>query len=133
MEHDTIVSAKDFRITEEDYNRFLNFVDTTEYEYNTGSGKLLSKFEKKAEKDGVLNEINDELQKIKEKLRAQKKIKLQEYKAELKKLIEMEISTRYYYQKGRIQNRLSGDVDIDKAISILVDQKQYQSILSGSN
>tara|TARA_B100000683_G_scaffold277846_1_gene339580 strand:+ start:34796 stop:36460 length:1665 start_codon:yes stop_codon:yes gene_type:complete len=133
LEHDTIVSAKDFRITEEDYNRFLNFVDTTEYEYNTGSGKLLSKFEKKAEKDGVLNEINDELQKIKEKLQAQKKIKLQEYKAELKKLIEMEISTRYYYQKGRIQNRLSGDVDIDKAISILVDQKQYQSILSGSN
>ena len=35
-------------------------------------------------------------------------------------------------QKGRIQNRLSGDVDVDEALSLLADKEKYDSVLSGS-
>ena len=71
--------------------------------------------------------------KIHAKLKAKKKVQLKEHKEQLKKLIEMEISTRYYFQKGRIQNRLSGDSDVVEAISLLEDKEKYDSILSGSN
>ena len=132
LTHDSIISAADFRITEEDYNNFITFVDTTEYDYITGSGKLLDRLEKKAEKEGVLSDIQNDLANIDDKLKAKKKARLKEHKKQIKKLIEMEIATRFYFQKGRIQNRLSGDVDVDEALSLLADKEKYDSVLSGS-
>ena len=111
---------------------YINFVDTTEYDYITGSGKLLDRLEKKAEKEGVLSDIQNDLANIDEKLKAKKKARLKEHKKQIKKLIEMEIATRFYFQKGRIQNRLSGDVDVDEALSLLADKEKYDSVLSGS-
>lgn len=132
LEHDSISAATDFRISEEDYDTFLTYVDTTEYHYITRSGKVLERLEEKAKEDGVLTDIKKELSTIEEKIKAQKKAKLIEHKQQIKRLIEMEIATRYYFQKGRIQNRLGGDVDVEEALSILVDKKKYDSILSGS-
>jgi carboxyl-terminal processing protease len=132
LKHDSITTAANFRISEEDYKAFLTFVDTTEYNYITGSGKLLERLEKKALKDGILNNIQSEISGIEGKLKAQKKAKLLEHKEQIKRLIEMEIATRYYFQKGRIQNRLGGDSDVEEALSLLLDKKKYDFVLSGS-
>jgi carboxyl-terminal processing protease len=52
-------------------------------------------------------------------------------KLQLKKLLEVEISTRFYLQKGKIQNKLSDDPDIDEALKILSEKERYISLLSG--
>ena len=86
---------------------------------------------KKAEKDEIIDEIKSEIDLIEKKIQAKKKAQIGENKAQIKKLLEIEIASRYYLQEGKIQNRLSGDADIDEAIKILNDKARYKSILTG--
>jgi carboxyl-terminal processing protease len=44
-------------------------------------------------------------------------------------LLENEIVSRYYYQKGRAVNSFRKDEVLDKALEILKDSKQYDTIL----
>jgi hypothetical protein len=44
----------------------------------------------------------------------------------------MEIVSRYYSQKGRIEASLSLDPDMQKATEILKDPKTYSAILKGT-
>jgi carboxyl-terminal processing protease len=60
-----------------------------------------------------------------------KKEKINHQKKQIKKLLEVEIATRYYLQKGKIQNNLSDDPDIEEALKILSDKARYKTILSG--
>ena len=62
---------------------------------------------------------------------ATKKEQIIQQKKHIKKLLEIEISTRYYLQKGKIQNNLSDDPDIEEALKILSEKDRYKTILSG--
>ena len=46
-------------------------------------------------------------------------------------MLEVEISSRFYLQKGKIQNKLRDDPDIDEALKILSEKERYISLLSG--
>jgi carboxyl-terminal processing protease len=45
-------------------------------------------------------------------------------------LLEVEIATRFYLQKGKIQSELSGDPDIEEALKVLSEKVRYQTLLS---
>ena len=45
-------------------------------------------------------------------------------------MLNTEIVRRYYYQKGVILNQLKHDKNIDEAIRVLRNGKEYKSILS---
>ena len=60
-----------------------------------------------------------------------KKKDLTNHHDEIKSILEGEISARYYYQKGRLENSFKNDPDVKKAADILVDQTLYSSILKG--
>ena len=53
-----------------------------------------------------------------------------QYKPELKKLLEEEICTLYYYQQGRLRNELPRDDQVNKAIEVLSDPIAYGKILA---
>jgi carboxyl-terminal processing protease len=53
-----------------------------------------------------------------------------QFKPELKKLLEEEICTLYYYQQGRLRNELPRDNQANKAIDVLSDQTAYKKILA---
>ncbi|MFT5596004.1 MAG: carboxyl-terminal processing protease [Flammeovirgaceae bacterium] len=44
-------------------------------------------------------------------------------------ILENEIVSRYYYQKGRIENSLAEDPAIDSAMTILANTEKYSQIL----
>jgi hypothetical protein len=43
----------------------------------------------------------------------------------------MEIISRYYYQKGKVESALKHDPDVALAVSTLKDPEKYNAILSG--
>jgi carboxyl-terminal processing protease len=53
-----------------------------------------------------------------------------QFKPELKSLLEEEICTLYYYQQGRLRNKLPHDTQVNKAIEVLSDQTTYKKILA---
>ena len=47
-------------------------------------------------------------------------------------MLAMEITSRYYYQRGRIENSLANDPDVLKAIEVIEDKALYASVLNGT-
>ena len=54
---------------------------------------------------------------------------MEKFSSEIKELIENEIVSRYYYQKGRAEHAFRDDVFVDKAKEILQDKTSYNTIL----
>ena len=133
LNHDSIAPANEFKLTAQEVDSFVSYINKTDYDFDTKTDKGLEYLEKKAEKEDVLDDIQKELDAIKEKVQAKKKAQINDYRAQIKKLLEVEIATRYYLQEGKIQNKLSGDADVEEALKLLKDKNRYHSILSGES
>ncbi len=131
LKHDTILPPDKFKLTDSEYNDFLDYLNKKEYDFKTNTDKGIDFLIKKAEKEDLLKEIRTEITLIEQKLMTKKKEQINQQKKQIKKLLEVEIATRFYLQKGKIQNNLSDDPDIEEALKILSEKERYKTILSG--
>jgi carboxyl-terminal processing protease len=128
--NEKISEAKSFRLTDEEFDEFVNFTAKEDFEYSLQSEKLLTKLEDRTKKEKYYSSIEDEIAAIKEKLKPNKTDDLNKFRNEIQELLEQEIISRYYYQKGRVENSLSRDSVVVKAIDILADKDAYNKVLS---
>jgi carboxyl-terminal processing protease len=129
--HPSIAPSKDFSMTEDEYKDFLNYISDKDYKYSTKSEKSLDDFKKSAETEKYFESIKTSYDDLKSKIEANKKEDLAKYKAEIKNILEEEIASRYYYQRGRLESALRDDIELKEAIKVLNDKQLYSSILSG--
>ena len=59
-----------------------------------------------------------------------KKADLMKNKNAIKRHLQDEIITRYYFSKGRLQNQLKEDEEVVEAIRVLSDTEKYNKILN---
>ena len=111
-----------------DWDKFTTFLDKRKFEYQTESEKALTKLKEEATKEN--RGLDADLKLIESKLKADKKMAVQNSKNQIVDLIEQEIIGRYYYHKGKIIIGLRNDKEIVEAISILNDPKRYNKILN---
>lgn len=128
--HPTIASARDFVLTDTDYDDFITFLKDKSYEYKTESEKLLDEFKKIAEKEHYYTELQTEFDALYTKKKATKSNDLQKFKPEILEFITEEIVSRYYFQKGRIESSFTNDAELKEALAILKDEARYKTILS---
>lgn len=132
LKHDSISDAKNFRLTDDEYQSFTNYLLDNEYDYQTSTGKGLKALKKRAEKDSMLIDIASEIKLIEEKINFKKKSDLKKFKSQVKAFLEIEIASRYFFQIGKIESSLGNDFFIDEAVEILNNKERYTSILSGN-
>lgn len=130
-EHDKIAPAKDFVFTAEEYNEFLSWMETKDFENNSLLEKSFLDLEVAIEKDKIYKSITTEIEDVKKAIEKVKSNELIKFKNEIMFLITQEIVTRYYFTKGLIENSLGQDADIKAAIDILQNKGKYQYILKG--
>jgi len=128
--HTTIASAREFTLTDNDYNDFIAFLKDKSYEYKTESEKLLDEFKQIAEKEHYYADLQPEFDALYNKKKASKSNDIQKFKAEIVEFLTEEIASRYYFSKGRIESSFATDVELKEAIVILKDANKYKSILS---
>lgn len=131
IKHESIGNARDFRLSDKDFDEFVKFLDGKDYSYTTSTEKMLEDIKSTAEKEKYLKEVESELEALNAKVKKNKQNDLYRFKEEIKELLENEIVSRYYFQRGRIENAFTYDADIKKATEILNDNKQYSKILKG--
>ncbi len=129
--HASLVPAQEFRLSQAEYQAFVQWLSDKTYDYTTDTEKELEELKKIAKDEQYLSRIEKELETLKGELAHNKQEDLEAFKGEVSKLLEDEIVTRYYYQKGRIQHSLSVDQEIAKALEILKDKDKQQAILTG--
>lgn len=128
-EHDSIVSAKEFEITDALFQEFIAYIKRKGHTYSTDTEKELKKITQQAKKEGHYDVIKPTLDKMESQLLADKSQDLQKYEEEIKRLLKEEIVSRYYFERGVIEARLSQDIDIDEAIKLFADKKKFKSLL----
>ena len=126
--HPSIAPAKTFRIDDNGYDDFVNFLHNKDYDYVTESEKKLTELKEDAEKEKYFDAIKTEYEDVHKKLLHDKTADLKTHKAEIKELLENEIVSRYYYQNGRIENGFDYDPDILLAKKALKDPAVYAAI-----
>lgn len=127
--HDKIAAPDQFKLTDEEYNEFKKAVIADTFEYKTESEDLVLELKKTAEKEGYFDEVEELYNQLLPLLSPSKDRDLDKFKSEIIQLLEDEIVSRYYYQKGRTIYNLKGNDDIIKAKEILKDKAQYNKIL----
>ena len=122
--------AHSFRITDTDYDGFINFLQGKDIAYKTSSEEEMETLKKSAESDKYFADIEIEFKQLEKKLLDRKKDDLQKFKPEIKRIIEDEIVSRFYYLSGRIQSSISNDSDVQTAINTLASSDKTTSILT---
>lgn len=130
VENDEIAPAGEFKVSDELYYDFVQFVKAREFEYTTASSDLMNKLGTTAEDENYLEDVKAEYEALMEKLKPSKDRDLAKFKGEIIDILEDEIIGRYYYQKGRIKHSLRDDPFILEAVEILNDTQRYKTILN---
>jgi carboxyl-terminal processing protease len=128
--HSSIAPPDSFSLSDEEYDQFVDYVKNRNFKYTTKSDQLLKQLKDATESEKYDGELKASYEKIGKEMDAEKKNDLVKYKPEIKKLLEEEIESRYYYQKGRIQANLKNDDEIKKSIGILHNNVVYDSVLT---
>lgn len=131
-EHKSIKSAKDFQISDTEYEDFMQFVKDEGFTFTSQSEKEIKELERVAKLEGYLEDIQPMLDEAKAKIEVEKTKDLLDNRSEIEEMLEAEIVSRYYYQKGRIIATLDDDPELAKAFEVILDQEEYNNILKGS-
>ncbi len=130
-EHPSISTAKEFNLSENEYADFVKFLEGKKYDYTDKSEKKLLELKHAAEKDKHFQAIQNEFIALEKRMNDNKNQDLTNHHDELKRILEGEIASRYYYQKGRLEANFKYDNEVKQAVSILNDKSLYASVIKG--
>lgn len=127
--HKTIPSPDTFSLSDADYEDFTNTVIANGFKYDRESGKYFSNLVKVAKFEGYYDDARQEFDALEKKLSHNLSKDLEYNKNIIKQMLEMDIVSAYYYQRGQVQYSLRYDNQYKAAVELLNDMERYNSIL----
>ena len=128
-EHSSISSPGQFRLNDSEFNDFVKFLSDKDYTYTTRSEHALEDFKKLAEREKYFDAIKGEYESLTNKMIRDKNADLTKFKAEICEVLESEIASRYFFQKGRIESSISYDKEIETSVQTLLNKVKYADLL----
>lgn len=129
--HQVIASAKDFHLSDADYEDFKQRVISAGFTYDQVSKKQFDELVKTAKFEGYYEEAKAEFDALKAKIDHHDLARdLDLHRDEIQLLLEQDIVGAYYYQGGQLQLGLRGDKTLLEAERILSTPDEYQRLLN---
>jgi carboxyl-terminal processing protease len=128
-ENPSIVKAKEFHLSDGDYQKFVSFLSNKDISYSTSVEQAVEDLVKKSKDDKHFEDIKNDIEVMKKKIYSNKANDLARFKDEIREMLEQEIASRYYFQKGMIESSFDDDPDILTAITILNAPDKYYAYL----
>lgn len=128
--HPTIATAKEFTITDEEYEEFKNSLKEKNFTYDRESLKLLKKLKEIAEFEGYGDEAGETFATLEKQLEHNLDKDLETFKDDIKEVLINEIVERYYYKRGLMSVNVERDECIKSAADIVTNIEEYKKILS---
>ena len=122
-----------FRISDNDFASFKDFLSDKSYDYKTETEKAIEALKTTSEKENYFNLLEPQYLNLFDEFELNKKNDLDRNRQIINEILSEEISSRYYYQEGRIRTSIEYDKEIKEAIKHLKQKDLYNSILSSSN
>ncbi|MGZ3932648.1 MAG: S41 family peptidase, partial [Bacteroidia bacterium] len=130
LKHPQIPAIKDFQLSDAEVNDFMAYLKDKDYSYKTESELELENVRKEAEKEKSFADIKSEFEALANRMQTSKKDDLSQFRNDIKQYLEVEIASRYYYEKGKIEQGLKNDPEVKVAIDVLNGAGKVQAILT---
>ncbi len=127
--HSGIAPAGVFALTDADFNEFVKWLDGKDYAYKTQTEIIFDSLKSTAIREKYYDAAATALNELQVNISHDKKQDLLKHQEEVTRLLEHEIVSRYYFQKGRIQQSLKSDMELNKALELLNDSGKYFALL----
>ena len=115
-EHESIPAVEDFHFSDADFEDFVAFAKTQEFDYRSSAKATFDKMKEELEEDGLVQVMSEELTALEKALEMDKERFIRLKKDEIIPFIEEEIATRYWWQEAGVKVRLRYDQQLKKAL-----------------
>ena len=115
--HESIPAVDDFHFSDEDFEDFIRFAKTQEFDYRSSAKTLYDQMKKELVKDGLADSMQSELTALEKALEMDKERFIRLKKDEIVPFIEEELATRYWFQKAGVKVRLRYDDQLKTALT----------------
>ncbi len=129
-EHPTIGNARDFRLTDKEYEGFVTWVKAKQYNYRSPIEMELSLLKEKAKRERYYEDLRPQLENLTELLKESRRNDLLNFKDEIKMLLESDIVSRYHLERGAVEVNFQYDTELRNSIEVLNDSTRYKKILN---
>ena len=123
------VDNKSFAISNEEYDRFVEFMADKDVPYQSQTRLALDMLKRTAKQERYEEAFAEELELISQKLKDEKLDNLRTYRAEVEELLNNDIVLRHNYYEGVVEHSIVGDSTVIKAVELLRDGERYRKIL----
>lgn len=130
LKHAKMNSVKDFQLSDQEYAEFVDYLKDKDYTYKTDSERALEQLKKESEEESYYQNIKSDYDALVAKMQADKKDDLSKFKLEIKRYLEEEILSRYFYMNGRIEHNMKSDIELKAAQELLNNESKYKGILT---
>ena len=122
-------TANKYVFTNSDFDTFKKYVSSKDMNYEIQSEKQLHDYINKVKEENYYPAIETELKAIESKLAGDKKNDLDKFNESIKQFISNEVVSRYFYQKGRIENSFLYDIELKQALNLFTKTEEFNAIL----
>ena len=114
--HESIPATDDFHFSDEEFEDFIRFAKTQEFDYRSSAKTLYDQMKKELVKDGLADAMKPELEALEKALEMDKERFIRLKKEEIIPFIEEELATRYWFQEAGVKVRLRYDQQLKTAL-----------------
>lgn len=115
-EHDSIPAPEEYHFSDEDFEDFISFAKTQEFDYRSSAKTSFDKMKKELEEDGLADVMSAELNALEKALEMDKEKFIRLKKSEIIPFLEEELAVRYWFQEAGIKIRLRYDKQLMEAL-----------------
>ena len=119
--HPSIPAVDEFHFSDEDFEDFISFAKTQEFDYRSSAKTYFDIMKTELEKDGLADAMTEELKALEKAIEMDKERFIRLKKDEIIPFIEEELATRYWFQEAGVQVRLRYDDQLKKALATATD------------
>lgn len=130
--HSEIAPAGEFALSDKDYDDFVKLVAESGFTYKRRTEEVMKLLKKAAQLEGCYDEAKNEFETLEQKMSGNVTADLMRFKKDICEILENDIVSRYYFQRGAIKQQLRDDQFVKKALDVFSDMDYYHSILSVS-
>ena len=114
--HDSIVQVEEYHFSDADFEDFISFAKTQDFDYRSSAKATFDKMKEELEEDGLAGVMAEELAALEKALEMDKERFIRLKKDEIIPFIEEEIATRYWFQEAGVKIRLRYDNQLMEAL-----------------
>lgn len=129
LRHEKIDDIEQFKITDEIYNEFKDYLKNLKFSYETESQRILDKLIDIAKNEKYYDISKETIEKLKQEFQHSVERDMNLFRDEITSFLTEQFLQRYYYLEGLLQYRSKHDKEILKAAELLANQEEYRKIL----